>query len=1015
MPSALLIGRTHECSLLGELLDGFLSSGQGQLVLLAGEAGIGKTRLAEAATAAAGARGLATFWGRAWEVEGAPPFWPFVEVLRAMARRFPDAPRRPELATLVDDSPGPGDDTARSRMFDAVIDYLRAVAGRAPLVLVLDDLHAADRPSLLLLHLLARSLRDLSVLVIGTHRLAAPNLDLALFGRIAREARTLPLPRLPPDAVAELVRAQGPAADAVDEIVTRSEGNPLYALELARASSRGRTLPFSVEETVRQHLGWLSPAARAVADAAAVLGRDFDRAELLHLAADADEHWHELLGAGIIVETGGQQATFAHVLLRDVVYARLPVAARAVLHARHADQLAALPARAFAARSAEAARHALAAGQRPRALGWALAAVDYAVQRCAFEEAPRLADAVLAATASERGLEADRCRLLIARADAEMRAGEGEAGRASAVQAAELAGDAGSPELYGEAALVYGAAFDRGGMNAKKMVELLSSALERLPPDDSRLRMRLTARLASAVFPPERDRSLALAEAALATSERCGDPRTRLEVLRAIQASALWIHQPAERSRRLGEEALRLATGLDDLTMVRHARLAMYTSALRAADLAAADAYLDEFVRDVEERPYGAHHRLAPAVLAGRAALAGDLDAADKLLEEFRVRNADDRSPEAFVSGRPFVRFVLREAPTASGPLAAKPPLPWRVEAYTRAWYAALAGDADAARLALAAVELISGGPWALLAVEIAHIIGDRALAARLRPVVDAMENPVMTWGSLRVEGSVAEARARIAALHGEPAAAALYEEALAVYDRLRAPIYRARTELELALVVARSDPARARVLLGSAGAAAERLGLRVLGGEVARALRELAAASAQVTLERNGEIWTLRRAPDSVQLRDSKGLRYLAELLRQPGQEVHVCALVALDADEPIDVGGAGEVLDVQAQRAYRERLVVLRERLEDAEERGAAEAAERARGELEALARELKRGVGLGGRSRPAASGVEKARVNVQRRIKDVLERVREASPGLADELRKSVVTGIYCQYRG
>jgi hypothetical protein len=1016
MPPAPLIGRAHEWALLGQALDSLHESGKGQLVLVAGEPGIGKTRFAEAAAEAAVARGLTVVWGRAWEVEGAPPFWPFVEVLRALARRFPDAPQRRELATLIDDTPGPTDDTARSRLYDAVIDYLRALAARAPLVLVLDDLHAADRPSLMLLSLLSRSLHDVRVLAIGAHRLAGPNLDRALFGRLAREALTITLPRLPPDALAELLRAQGPPADAVDEIVRRSEGNPLYALELARASARGRALPFSVEETLRQHLAWLTPAARTVADAAAVLGRDFDREELLGLAADAGTCWNELCAAGIVEESGGGRATFTHVLLRDAVYDELPPATRAGLHARHAERLAALPARAFAARSSEAVRHALAAAQRSRALSWALVAVEHAVRRCAFEEAIRVADAVLAASAGDRGGDDDRGRLAIARANAHMLAGDGEAGRASALEAAELVSEAGSPELYAEAALVYAAAPSRGGVNPK-MLELLETALERLPLADSPPRARLTARLSSAIFPPEGDRSQALAEAALAASERIGDPLTRLDVLRAVQGSALRIRQPPEKNRVLDEEVLRLAVRLGDRTKARHARLRLYSNALQAADLGAADAQLAEFLRDVEELPYGVHHRLAPAVRAGRAALAGDLDAAIEHLREHAARNADDRSPETLVAGSPFrVLKLRREQPPAGVAVQTGHPSTRHFDAVTRSWFAAAAGDADAARQALAATELSSNGPPGIvLRVEIAHLIADRALALRLRPLLASIAAPVTIFEPFHVEGSVAAARARVAALLGEPEAVPLYEESLTVYDRLRAPIHRAWTELELARLVARRDPARARALLGSAGATAERLGLRVLAADVARALGELAAATAQVALERSGEIWTLRRAGDAVQLRDSKGVRYLAELLRQPGREVHVCQLVALDADEPIDVGSAGEVLDAPAQRAYRERIEVLRDRLAEAEQRGAVDAAERVRAELEALARELKRGVGLGGRARAAASQVEKARVNVQRRLKDVLERVHESAPRLADELKKSIVTGTYCRYRG
>jgi hypothetical protein len=1010
-------GREREWATACDALSHLCDDGRGRVVLVSGEPGIGKTHFAEALAAAAAERGLLVVWGRAWEVEGAPPFWPFFEALRALSRLVPELPTPSEMTAWLDGTSAPPDEGIRFRLFDRIVEHLRAVGAHRPLLLVLDDLHAADKPSLLLLQLLARSLHGLRLLIIATHREVAPTLDRATLTRIAREAVSIPLGPLAGDALDRVVRGQTDVQSGLDEIVTKSGGNPLFALELARSPNRA-SLPRSIEETVRQHLAVLSAEAQQVAAAASVLGRELDRGELGRLTPLLDEHWSELVAAGILHETVERRAIFSHVLLRDVIYRQLSAAERRALHARVTVELAHLPRAAFARRSAEAVHHALAAGEHARALDWAVIAIEYAAQQLAFEESVRLADSVLAAIPPAAESAAARARIGVARASVLMRAGDSEAGRVSAFEAAELAAMAGHPVLYGEAALAYATAFRFGGVEPR-MLELLTAAIERLPEGNDALRARLVARLSSGVYPAQPDRSAALADEALALSIQLGDDRVRLDVLTFVQASAIRVRDGLETNRVRDEEALELALKLDDPFATMQTRVRLYNCALQAADLARADLHLANYLLDVGRHAYGMHHRISPAIRAGRAALAGDLDTATRLLDEYAERNADEKSPELRVGfdGVRFNLLRLRRRPIGADEYTQTPEIHRFAPHFVsqeRAWGAAMSGDANGVRQLLRNFPPMAG-PWMAFIAEVAYIVGDRELALRVRPFVDKIEAPVLTWGPIFIESSVAAARARIAAVLGEPEAVAHYEEALAVYERLQAPIWRARIELELARVIARGDRSRALALLASSEATAKRLGHEGLAGEVERARSALAPSTSELTLERAGEVWTLKRGDESVTLRDSKGVHYLAELLRRPGSEVHVSELVAADGDEPIDVGSAGEELDATAQKQYRDRIEALRERLADAEERGAADAAERARCELEALAGELKRAVGLGGRTRQAGSRVERARVNVQRRLKDVLERVQKASPSLARELEASLITGTYCLFRG
>nr|MDQ3642151.1 transcriptional regulator [Actinomycetota bacterium] len=178
--------------------------------------------------------------------------------------------------------------------------------------------------------------------------------------------------------------------------------------------------------------------------------------------------------------------------------------------------------------------------------------------------------------------------------------------------------------------------------------------------------------------------------------------------------------------------------------------------------------------------------------------------------------------------------------------------------------------------------------------------------------------------------------------------------------------------------------------------------------------------------LSQEGEYWAFHYEGGVARLRDSKGLRYLARLLRNPGQEVHALDLVVGDGGagavagrvaEPglsrAGAGDAGAMLDPQAKAAYRRRLEDLREELDEASFNNDVGRAARAQEEMDFLLAELSAAVGLGGRDRKAASDSERARQSVTRAIKGAIERLGEANAPLGDHLRSTVRTGIYSAY--
>jgi len=319
--------------------------------------------------------------------------------------------------------------------------------------------------------------------------------------------------------------------------------------------------------------------------------------------------------------------------------------------------------------------------------------------------------------------------------------------------------------------------------------------------------------------------------------------------------------------------------------------------------------------------------------------------------------------------------------------------------------------------------------------VEAVAFVGPPALRADVYERIRAMPDEYVMLGMsyMSWEGPTSRLLGVLAASLGRwDEAWSHFEDALARCRRLDVRPHLARVEYDYGLARLRcggpGDAERARALLDSARREAEALGMPGLWALADRHLAELGGATAPApksttpeapfAFALEGEYWTVTHEANRFRLKDSLGLRYLVRLLEQPGREIHVLDLVGERAGaaphEAVDLGDAGELLDDEAKASYRRRLDDLRDVLAEAESFGDAERASRVRDEIEMLAGELGRAVGLGGRSRRAGAAAERARSAVQRRIKNALERIGEHAPALAAHLGKAVRTGNFCVFR-
>lgn len=571
-----LVGRRRELKVLQTALES-TRAGSGRLVLCEGEPGAGKTRIAQELAGMALAEGVAVAWGRCVEAEGAPAFWPWRQVLRSL-RVDPDA-------VLRGDADSPGD---RFRLFDDVAAAIIGSAGGAGSLVILDDVHWADEPSLLLLRHVADQVDATRLLVVASYRDVEPG--SALRRVLPDLLRTPAVERLSlrgfglPDVREQLAAVRlGEGAIDARYVLDLTGGNPLFVREIARAVADGtwhpERPPRTVLDVVSARLERVSPDCREFVQAAAIVGRDFSLAvvasALGRTVTDCLPLVDEAIGCGLIdrVDATGDHR-FVHALTREAVEASLTTTQQARLHRAVAEAIESQFAADLTEHLASLARHwaALASyGEAATARRWALRAADEAVGRLAYEEGIRLYRAALALPGG-RVDDADRCRLLIAIGRACYVAGDWSGCVDATLAAANAARAAGSAELLAEAALVLEPALD-SRINAVA-TQLCEEALARLDAKPAEAPLALRAELLAlgshlAFYDGDQARTESLSSAALALAREAGDDSALGAALRARKEAC---PGPAGRSERMALAAEML--GLAQRTS--SARLAMW-------------------------------------------------------------------------------------------------------------------------------------------------------------------------------------------------------------------------------------------------------------------------------------------------------------------------------------------------------------------------------------------------------------------------------------------------------
>jgi DNA-binding CsgD family transcriptional regulator len=454
------VGRQRELGELRAALEDALS-GRGRLVMLVGEPGIGKTRTAEELAALAQQRGAQVLWGRCYEEQGVPPYWPWVQVIRSCVEaRHPETlrtemgPGATDIAEVVSEVRGKLPDLkpppaleaeqARFRLFDSITTFLKGAAKTQPLMLLLEDLHWADKPSLLLLEFLARELAGSRLLVVATYRdveLSRRHPLSETLGGLARERlfQRVLLRGLGRKEVGQFIEATAgiqPPPRLVEAVHTQTEGNPFFMVQVIRlleqegeltAGQLGEhpswhlRIPEGVREVIGRRLNRLSETCNRTLSMASIIGREFTFDQLARLVDGlstshalepsgslegklregsgqglADDRLLEVLeqalAARVIEEVPGSAGRyqFAHALIQETLTEELSATRRVRLHAHIAEALEGLYGGEAEVHAAELAHHFAAAKAllgSEKLVKYSLLAGERALSAYAYEEA----------------------------------------------------------------------------------------------------------------------------------------------------------------------------------------------------------------------------------------------------------------------------------------------------------------------------------------------------------------------------------------------------------------------------------------------------------------------------------------------------------------------------------------------------------------------------------------------------------------------------------------------------
>ncbi len=970
-PDPGFVGRADEVSRLSEAVRS-AQAGSSPLCLVLGEAGIGKSRLAARVAAEARGLGFDVVWTEA--EEGAGPF----SALAGLRARSDEAPA--------------GNDARWNRLDAAVA----AIASRAPVLVIIEDLHWADDSSAWVVERLGRQLQGISAPLLVTARSDEGQERIA--GLLASADHVI---RLAGMSLAETTRlaelaAPGTAVDG-SGLWERTGGIPLFVREAAVLDSEGGAPQVAAGLLGRRIARLGAPTARVLAalavappDISLVLLARALRCGVEDVVAAVDEGRAE----DLVVDEPGGGVRFRHALLAEAAAEGLPAPERRTVRLALADAFAAEGTNASLANAARQRLLALPAGEVAGAARSAVEAV--AALRGAGDEgaASSLSELAVAVLTRYGAAPADLARLQVERGEALHALGDRKHAEVAFLAAA--ASDAELDATLRARAEAGRAWFTNPFVPDLATVQRLENAAAALGDEDSALRVRVLGRIAAAsvAAPSVQDVGRRAAEEAVAMARRIGDPALLVQALADRHLAPI---APADFTARelAADEIIELGERLGRPEVAMLGYEWQFGERLGKADMAGAEAALGrlELYAHLTSSP---HWRFAADLRrASLTCLQGDRDRALRLIDD-AVRSAEGwlhpgeiygielgfRSFTVFLHGRP--DEALRPLYERNVAIVGDLPAPFlHAGLALAAW---VLGEEERARAHLSrmssGIDTVAVGLESVFALQTCGLaaaeIGDVRMARRIRPLLEPFSERLTASGAVMVP--IATVLGLMCDLLGDRAAAARHHRVgIATAERAGSAVMAARC--------------------------------RELAGTGVPATAAPGQSNGSIT-RRVGE-WVITTPYGSATVEESRGLVQLVEVLRANGREVGALDLAGQGGAVAVQ-HDLGPSLDNRAKQQYRARIADLREEIDDADAMNDTERASRARWELDALLEELGRAVGLGGRDRPQGATDERARVNVTRSIKRAIAAVATRAPDLGAHLEVSVRTGRQCRYQ-
>ena len=679
LAGGVFIGREQETKELRVALNDTLA-GKGRLFMLVGEPGSGKTRMAEQLATYANLCNAQVLMGGCYEGEGAPAFWPWLQIIRCFAQDIDGerlasmmGPGAADIAQVVSEirdrlptlppPPSLEPEQARFRLFDSVTTFLKNASRVRPLVLILDDLHWADKPSLLLLQFLARELKDTRILVIGTYRdieLGRQHPLSQTLGELSRQglsARIL-LRGLNEQDVARFIEMTAgikPKEKLVKTVFLQTEGNPFFLNEIVRllvvegqlerpqvTTASGVRIPEGVREVIGRRLDQLSEGCNRILTTASVIGREFSLAALEPLCDVSGDQLLELLDeamAARVINEGPQsvgQYIFVHALIRETLYEEMSTARRVRFHRRIGEVLEKLYVNSIDSHLSELAHHyfqATPGGDSSKSIDYAVRAAKRANNLLAYEEAAiHYEHARTIIELQDEVDEAEVCEMSIELGEAHKKAGNNAKARESFLQAAEIARKRKSHEQLARVALLVGTGMVASGRVDQVEVNLLKEALDALGEEETPLRARLLARLSLALYYSRESRS-EVNKQAVEMARRVKDPKA---IVAALYARHVILDGTPSVTERLevATEILEIAKRAGNREMELQVRYRRIIDLLELAEMDAVDAEIETFSKLAAGLRQPRYLWLTPHLQAARALSNGKFEECERLARE---------------------------------------------------------------------------------------------------------------------------------------------------------------------------------------------------------------------------------------------------------------------------------------------------------------------------------------------------------------------------------------------